>query len=279
MTHTHTHTHTCMHTHTAVLTSSDEISNHSPKKEILQLDLSLLLANASTHPSQKYVQAVASSNDGSWLRLWDLALEIGVFGTTCVQAILRFLSLHAHSDGTCPAPSCSFNVGFESPCENFLSAHTSLDISLDNFIHACTNFSFHYSLMVMVFIAVLNLYGITNFISHVFFAFSNSSCKTKVIIFSLTRTHTDTHTHTRTHRHTHTHTHAHAHTRTPLPPHTQTHAKHLQNRESAGFDLFDDRVRAENRVRLDDGESSLNRHQRRAGKERHVQIVHRCYQY
>ena len=54
---------------TAVLTSFDEISNHSLKKEILQLDLSLVLANASTHPSQQYVQAVASSIDGSWLRL------------------------------------------------------------------------------------------------------------------------------------------------------------------------------------------------------------------
>ena len=126
---------------TAVLTSSDEISNHSLKKEIFQLDLSLLHANASTHPSQQYVQAVASSIDGSWLRLCDFALERGVFGTTCIQAILRFLSLHAHSNSTCPAPNCSFNVSFESPCEHFLSAHTSLDISLDNFIHACTNFS------------------------------------------------------------------------------------------------------------------------------------------
>ena len=126
---------------TALLTSSDEISNHSLKKEILQLDLSLLLADASTHPSQQYVQAVASNIDGSWLRLWDLALEKGVFGTTCVQAILRFLSLHAHSDGTCPAPNCSFNVCSESPCEHFLSAHTSLDITLDNFIYTCTNFS------------------------------------------------------------------------------------------------------------------------------------------
>ena len=127
---------------TAVLTSSDDISNHSLKKEILKLDLSLLLADASTHPSQKYVQAVASSNDGSWLRLWDLALDRGVFGTTGIQAILRFLSLHAHSDGTCPAPNCSFYVGSESPCEHFLSAHTSVDISLDNFISACINFSF-----------------------------------------------------------------------------------------------------------------------------------------
>ena len=27
-------------------------------------------ADVSTHPSQQYVQAVASSNDGSWLKLW-----------------------------------------------------------------------------------------------------------------------------------------------------------------------------------------------------------------
>ena len=40
---------------------------------------------------------------------------------------------------------------------------------------------FHYSLMVIVFTAVLNLFEITNFISHVFFAFSDSSCKTRVI--------------------------------------------------------------------------------------------------
>ena len=40
---------------------------------------------------------------------------------------------------------------------------------------------FHYSLMVIVFTAVLKLYGITNFTSHYFFAFSDSSCKTRVI--------------------------------------------------------------------------------------------------
>ena len=82
-------------------------------------------------------------------------MDRSVFGTTSVQAILRFLSLHAHSDGTCP-----FNVGFESPCEPFLSAHTSLDISLDIFIQTSL---FHYSLMVMVFTEILNLYGIINF--------------------------------------------------------------------------------------------------------------------
>ena len=126
---------------TTVLTSSETISKHSLKKDIFQLDLSLLFADASTHPSQQYVHAVATSHDGSWPKLWDIALERGVFGTTSMQSILRFLSLHVNSDGTCPVPNCSFHVGSESPCEHFLTAHTSLNISLDNFIYACTNLS------------------------------------------------------------------------------------------------------------------------------------------
>ena len=47
-----------------ILTSSEYISLTSMKKEILQLDLSLLLSNAASHPSQKFVQAVASSQEG-----------------------------------------------------------------------------------------------------------------------------------------------------------------------------------------------------------------------
>ena len=90
-----------------ILTSSEDISLPSMKKEILQLDLSLLLSNAASHPSQKFVQAVASSQEGSWLKIWDLALERGVFGTTCTQAVLRALSLHSLSDNTCPVPNCS----------------------------------------------------------------------------------------------------------------------------------------------------------------------------
>ena len=88
--------------------------------------------------------------------------ERGVFGTTCIQAILRFLSLHAHSDGTCPAPNCSFYIGSESPCGHFLSAHTSLDISLDNFMYSCTNFSVSLFSYGHGLHGVLNLYGITN---------------------------------------------------------------------------------------------------------------------
>ena len=121
-----------------ILTSSEDISLPSMKKEILQLDLSLLLSNAASHPSQKFVQAVASSQEGSWLKIWDLALERGVFGTTCTQAVLRALSLHSVSDNTSPVPNCSFTLGSESPCAHFLSAHTDLNISVDVFVEgAC----------------------------------------------------------------------------------------------------------------------------------------------
>ena len=49
-----------------ILTSSEDISLPLMKKEILQLDLSLLLSNAASRPSQKFVQAVASSQEGRY---------------------------------------------------------------------------------------------------------------------------------------------------------------------------------------------------------------------
>ena len=110
-------------------------------KEILQLDLSLLLSNAASHPSQKFVQAVASSQEGSWLKIWDLAQEGGVFGT---KAVLRALSLHSLSDNTCPVPNCYFTLSSESPCAHFLSAHTDLNISVDVFVEACVYSFFMY---------------------------------------------------------------------------------------------------------------------------------------
>ena len=121
-----------------VLASSGEVSYHSIKKDILRLGQSQLHADASSHTSQHYVLAVASSSEGSWLKLWDIALERGVFDTTYT---LRFLSLHSHSwDGSCPAPNCSFHGGPESPCAHFLLANTDLNTSLDSFVDDCVNF-------------------------------------------------------------------------------------------------------------------------------------------
>ena len=64
---------------------------------------------------------------------WHVALNKSVFGT-CIQAFLRFLSLHSNSDGSCPVPCCSFYIGHESPFAHFLSTHANLDTSLDSLI-------------------------------------------------------------------------------------------------------------------------------------------------
>ena len=114
---------------TRILSSYQDISFAHLKKEILELDFSLLLSEASNHASQQYVQAVAASPISSWPKVMDLALEKGAFGTSCSLALLRLLSLHTLSDNKCPVPNCSFIVGEDSPCTHFLADHTTLSIT------------------------------------------------------------------------------------------------------------------------------------------------------
>ena len=52
---------------TSILTSPNCISFSSIKKNILQLDFSLLLSDATSHPSQTFVHSIASSQEVSWL--------------------------------------------------------------------------------------------------------------------------------------------------------------------------------------------------------------------
>ena len=78
------------------LTSPEDISPTRLKNEVLLSRIMHALL-----PSF-YVQAVAANPEGSWPKIWDTALEKGVFGTTCIQVLLRFLSLHNFSDNKCP---------------------------------------------------------------------------------------------------------------------------------------------------------------------------------
>ena len=125
----------------SVLTSPEDISPTRLKKEVLKQDHALLLSTAATHSSQFYVQAVAANPEGSWPKIWDTVLEKGVFGTTCIQALLRFLSLHTFYDNKCPVPSCTQVIGSEPPCIHFLSSHTSLSITVDNCVTSLINCS------------------------------------------------------------------------------------------------------------------------------------------
>ena len=60
-----------------ILSSHQEFSFSQLKKEIIEVDFSLLLSEASNHASQHYVQAVAASPISSWPKVWDSALEKG----------------------------------------------------------------------------------------------------------------------------------------------------------------------------------------------------------
>ena len=124
---------------TSILTSPDSVSISSITEDIIQLNLSLLLSEAATHPSQKLVHQIASSPEGSWPKLWDLALEQGVFGTTCIQAVLKLLSLHPHSDNTCPVPNCGILLNNQCLYTHFLSAHSELTVSIGEFVDACVH--------------------------------------------------------------------------------------------------------------------------------------------
>ena len=126
---------------TRILSSHQEISFSQLKKEIIEVDFSLLLSEASNHASQRYVQAVAASSITSWPKVWDTALERGAFGTSCSLALLRLLSLHSHSDNKCPVPNCSHVVGDDSLCSHFLADHTTLSITAEqcvDFLEKCS---------------------------------------------------------------------------------------------------------------------------------------------
>ena len=114
-----------------------------------------------------------------------MALERGVFATTWIQATLRFLSLHTHSGGTCPAPNCTSTLVPSLPVDTLCRPTLVL---IDNFIHACTNFS------VSLFSYGHGLHSCFKSLwNHLFFfhlhltAFSDSSCKIRVMIFWTTK--------------------------------------------------------------------------------------------
>ena len=60
------------------------------------------LDQSHTHPSLKY--AVNDATQGSWLKLWDTALDYGAAGTHQALAILQALTTPLFGDRKCPLP-------------------------------------------------------------------------------------------------------------------------------------------------------------------------------
>ena len=124
---------------TSVLTTPEDISLPSMKKDLIKQDQIDFQVSATNHRSQHYVKVIAASPEGSWPKVWDTALERGAFGTTCSLAVLRLLSLHPLSDNRCPVADCTHEVGSEPLCVHFLAAHTNLRITVEDCVSACIN--------------------------------------------------------------------------------------------------------------------------------------------
>ena len=71
----------------------------SGKKLLLERDFELLITSAITHPSVEPVAQIATTV--SWRKIWDSALDHGIKGTRCAQAILREFSRPTFGDKLC----------------------------------------------------------------------------------------------------------------------------------------------------------------------------------
>ena len=114
-----------------ILTDPMSFSTAALKKDILWLDRSRLLADASTAPHLKHIVDVDTDPECNWLRVWDLALDRGPNGTSCALAMLKLLGLQSFS-GNCPFDSCEHNLGNEHLGSHFLSIHTELSVTLSD---------------------------------------------------------------------------------------------------------------------------------------------------
>ena len=72
---------------------------HSNKKFLLKCDYDILISTAMMHPSVEPIAKIASIV--SWRKIWDGALDYGVKGTYCGQAILRELGRPVFGDKLC----------------------------------------------------------------------------------------------------------------------------------------------------------------------------------
>ena len=119
-----------------ILSAPMSFSAASLKKDIINLDYSRVLDEASSAPHLKYIVEVDTSQVCSWPKIWDLALDRGPSGTSCVLAVLKLLGLQSFA-GNCPFGSCEL-VG-DHLGAHFLSAHTGLTMSLDDCVLALKN--------------------------------------------------------------------------------------------------------------------------------------------
>ena len=121
---------------TNILLDPTSFSTQTIKKHITHQDYLRLSKEASLLPHLKYIMDVASE-ECSWLKVWDLALDRGPLSTSCVIALVKLLGLRAFSNN-CPFGSCEPVT--EHLGTHFLSTHTDLfAVNLEDCVLALKN--------------------------------------------------------------------------------------------------------------------------------------------
>ena len=84
-----------------ILSDSESVpSNRTICDQLIKLDIARSKQMASEHASLSFFSSVCQN--GSWMAIWDAALEHGSKGTRYTQALLRALSQPVFGDRRCP---------------------------------------------------------------------------------------------------------------------------------------------------------------------------------
>ena len=118
-----------------IITSPSTMSITHIKKAIFSKDYSSLLANAAESSTLCHVLTVAASQEGSWPKFWDHALDKGAAGTSSALALLKLLTLIPYN-GICPIKGCKTTIEDDTAATHFLSLHTDLTVSLEECLNA-----------------------------------------------------------------------------------------------------------------------------------------------
>ena len=76
------------------------------KKDLIELDLSSLLEESKAHSSTSLAAEIAEST--CWLRVWDLALDFGLRGTSAIQSLFSMMTRPVF--GSAPCAFCENTV-------------------------------------------------------------------------------------------------------------------------------------------------------------------------
>ena len=105
------------------ITSPSTMSITHIKKAIFSEDYSSLLADVAESSTLRHVLTIATSQEGSWPKFWDHALDKGAAGTSSALALLKLLTLIPYN-GICPIKGCKATIEDDTAAAHFLSLHT-----------------------------------------------------------------------------------------------------------------------------------------------------------